>query len=43
MCNSEPGRVKRPPTFRSTYPPLGKEREVDDIRGILDMGVGTKL
>ena len=24
------------------HPPLGKEREVDDIRGIQDMGVGTK-
>ena len=24
------------------HPPLGKEGEVDDIRGIQDMGVGTK-
>ena len=24
------------------HPPLGKEGEVDDIRGIQDMGAGTK-
>ena len=28
--------------LESHHPPLGKEGEVDDIRGIQDMGVGTK-
>ena len=28
--------------FEAPHPPLDKEREVDDIRGTQDMGVGTK-
>ena len=28
--------------LEAPHPPLGKEGEVDDIRGIQDMGVGTK-
>ena len=36
------GRSNDLQRLEAHHPPLGKEGEVDDIRGIQDMGVGTK-
>ena len=36
------GRSNDLQRLEAPHPPLGKEGEVDDIRGIQDMGVGTK-
>ena len=42
MCNSEPGQVKPLQRLEVHHPLMVIEGGVDDIRGIQDMGVGTK-
>ena len=39
MSQGESNDLQR---LEAHHPPLGKEGEVDDIRGNKDMGVGTK-
>ena len=42
MCNNEPGQINDLQRLGAHHHPLTIEGRVDDIRGIQDMGAGTK-